>query len=168
MLEVHSPDFQKWGKKHMKWLKLENLLLMVMITLALLAGQTVLGQGKGKGHVKKHEENSSNRAHQTAIQVKVFGEQDRDLIRNYWSRQPEGLPPGLAKRGGDLPPGLEKQIRRNGHLPPGLEKKVMPFPPDLESRLPPLVPGCRRVIYGSLGIILNNKQIVVDVFDMKR
>lgn len=33
------------------------------------------------------------------------------------------LPPGLAKRNGNLPPGLQRHIDRTGHLPPGLEKK---------------------------------------------
>ncbi len=35
----------------------------------------------------------------------------------------QGLPPGLAKRGGNLPPGLERHVERSGQLPPGLEKK---------------------------------------------
>ncbi len=34
-----------------------------------------------------------------------------------------GLPPGLAKRGGNLPPGLQRHVDRTGQLPPGLEKK---------------------------------------------
>ncbi|MGH8246109.1 MAG: hypothetical protein ACREUU_06730 [Gammaproteobacteria bacterium] len=35
----------------------------------------------------------------------------------------DGLPPGLAKRGGNLPPGLQRHIDRTGQLPPGLEKR---------------------------------------------
>ena len=39
-----------------------------------------------------------------------------------------GLPPGLAKRGGNLPPGLQKHLWKTGHLPRGLEKKARPYP----------------------------------------
>ena len=64
----------------------------------------------------------------------VFGERDRGIIREYCS-QSSNLPPGLAKRGGQLPPGLEKHLRRNGQLPPGLQKKVGRFPTELDGRL---------------------------------
>lgn len=36
----------------------------------------------------------------------------------------QGLPPGLAKRGGQLPPGLQKHLLRTGQLPPGLQKRL--------------------------------------------
>jgi hypothetical protein len=75
------------------------------------------------------------------------------------------LPPGLAKRGGDLPPGLEKQLKRNGHLPPGLEKKLYPFPVELERRLPPLPPEYGRAFIGGNAVIYNKStSIVVDIF----
>jgi hypothetical protein len=41
----------------------------------------------------------------------------------YLQGNTSNLPPGLAKRGGDLPPGLQKHLRETGQLPPGLEKK---------------------------------------------
>ena len=45
-------------------------------------------------------------------------------------RSPYGndLPPGLAKRNGNLPPGLQKHLYRTGHLPPGLEKRYYSRP----------------------------------------
>jgi hypothetical protein len=73
----------------------------------------------------------------------VFGSRDREVIADYYGRR-SGLPPGLAKRQGDLPPGLEKQLQRNGTLPPGLQKKLRPLPRDLERRLDPLPRGFRR------------------------
>jgi len=74
------------------------------------------------------------------------------------------LPPGLAKRGSDLPPGLQKQLAKNGKLPPGLEKRLQPFPPQLESRLPKLPPYYERGVIGSDVIILNRKtQMIVDI-----
>jgi hypothetical protein len=39
----------------------------------------------------------------------------------------QGLPPGLAKRGGQLPPGLQKHLWKHGSLPPGLQKKIGPM-----------------------------------------
>src|SRR5262249_34475662 len=38
----------------------------------------------------------------------IFSERDRQTIRSYFRGRYSNLPPGLAKRGGDLPPGLEK------------------------------------------------------------
>ena len=78
-----------------------------------------------------------------------------------------GLPPGLKKRGGDLPPGLEKQLRQKGHLPPGLEKKVQPFPVKLEETLPPLKPGLIRGVIEGRAIIFNsNTKLILDIFSI--
>ena len=74
-----------------------------------------------------------------------FSSEERRMIQNYYRRhdggkkgKKKGLPPGLAKRGGDLPPGLQRHIERNGQLPPGLQKRLEPLPSDLHSRLPRL------------------------------
>ena len=75
----------------------------------------------------------------------ICAPRDRDVIADYYGRR-SGLPPGLAKRQGDLPPGLEKQLQRNGTLPPGLQKKLRPLPRDLERRLDRLPAGYRRGI----------------------
>ncbi len=105
------------------------------------------GKGKGKG------------AHEHA-----FLPQERTIIIDYYRSGPSGLPPGLAKRGGDLPPGLEKHIRRNGQLPPGLQKKLMPFPPVLATRLRPLPLGYERGIIGGFAIIWSPRtRVIVDV-----
>jgi hypothetical protein len=58
----------------------------------------------------------------------------------------KGLPPGLAKRGGNLPPGLQKKLDRDGKLPPGLQKRLEPLPVDLDRRLPRLPEYYERVI----------------------
>lgn len=138
-----------------------------ILCFILLGFSFTLGQGKGNNPNKV--KNPSGAAEQgSSVHVAVFGEHDKQVMSDYWMKQMGGLPPGLAKRQGDLPPGLEKQLRRNGHLPPGLEKKISHFPPDLEQHLPPLPSGHRRVIYGSIGIILKNQNIVVDFFDMNR
>jgi hypothetical protein len=77
-----------------------------------------------------------------------FLPEERRIIENYYrSGGPsKGLPPGLAKRGGKLPPGLQKHIEKNGTLPPGLQKRLEPLPKDLEARLPRLPSSWERVI----------------------
>jgi hypothetical protein len=77
-----------------------------------------------------------------------FLPEERRIIENYYrSGGPsKGLPPGLAKRGGKLPPGLQKHLDKNGRLPPGLQKRLEPLPPDLDTRLPRLPDNWERVI----------------------
>lgn len=72
-----------------------------------------------------------------------------------------GLPPGLARRE-QLPPGLERQIRRRGTLPPGL--RTRPLPRALEARLPPPPPNCVRVLVGTDIVLLNERtRAVLDI-----
>lgn len=116
--------------------------------------------GNGKGHGNKHKGNRVERERE----VTVFGTRDRDLISGYFRDNYANLPPGLAKRGGNLPPGLERQLRRNGTLPPGLQKRMQPFPPELESQLPPLPPYYSRGVIGASVVIYNNRtRLIVDV-----
>jgi hypothetical protein len=115
---------------------MRSLWLIIAILLSVSGpGWSREKPGKGKGHAKG------------------FHPQDRVAIVEYYRTGSSGLPPGLAKRGGDLPPGLAKQLRRNGRLPPGLQKKLVAFPPSLEARLAPVPPGCRRGMLGHLAVI---------------
>jgi hypothetical protein len=77
-----------------------------------------------------------------------FLPEERRIIENYYrsSGPSKGLPPGLAKRGGKLPPGLQKHLDKNGTLPPGLQKRLEPLPQDLDARLPRLPDYWDRVI----------------------
>jgi hypothetical protein len=79
-----------------------------------------------------------------------FLAEERRIIEQYYRRgnkgKRKGLPPGLAKRGGNLPPGLQKQLEKNGRLPPGLEKRLEPLPVDLDRQLPRLPDYWERVI----------------------
>lgn len=58
----------------------------------------------------------------------------------------KGVPPGLAKRRGNVPPGLQKKLDRNGELPPGLQKRLEPLPDALNRQLPSLPEYWERVI----------------------
>jgi hypothetical protein len=79
-----------------------------------------------------------------------------------------GLAPGLAKRGGHLPPGLERQLQRNGTLPPGLQKRVEPFPVELEQQLPRLPSGYSRVIVAGRALILDRNNKILDLLTLVR
>jgi hypothetical protein len=79
-----------------------------------------------------------------------FSSDERRIIENFYNQgkkaKKKGLPPGLAKRGGNLPPGLQKKLDRDGKLPPGLQKRLEPLPVDLDRRLPRLPEYYERVI----------------------
>jgi hypothetical protein len=91
----------------------------------------------------------------------VFAPTERRTIIQYYRGNYSNLPPGLAKRGGNLPPGLQRQVRRTGHLPPGLEKRVEPFPTELERRLPGLPPIYRRGIIGDRAVIYDPRTMSI-------
>ena len=88
-----------------------------------------------------------------------FLPEERRIIENYYrSGGPsKGLPPGLAKRGGKLPPGLQKHLDKNGTLPPGLQKRLQPLPTDLDGRLPRLPDYWERVILERNVILLDRR-----------
>ncbi len=96
----------------------------------------------------------------------VFSRSDRDYIRSCMVGNYGNLPPGLAKRGGNLPPGLEKQVQRNGQLPPGLQKRVQPMPEACTARLPRLPVDWARVILGRRVILLDPRQVIIDIFNL--
>lgn len=88
-----------------------------------------------------------------------FLPEERRIIEHYYrSGGPsKGLPPGLAKRGGKLPPGLQKHLEKNGRLPPGLQKRLEPLPQDLDSQLPRLPDYWERVILERDVILLDRR-----------
>jgi hypothetical protein len=95
----------------------------------------------------------------------IFSEHDQAVIRAYYySGSGRHLPPGLAKRNGNLPPGLEKQLRANGTLPPGLQDRVEPFPVGLDRQLPRLPRGYSRVMVEGRAMTIDINSRIVDVF----
>ncbi len=88
----------------------------------------------------------------------LFLPEERRIIREYYqSGSTAGLPPGLAKRGGKLPPGLQKHLQKNGTLPPGLQKKLQPIPVELGRQLQPIPEIWERVIIGRHVILLDRR-----------
>jgi hypothetical protein len=108
------------------------------------------GGGAGAGKVRH------------AAESLLFNEHDQQIIRSYF-RGGQGLPPGLAKRGGKLPPGLEKHLQRNGTLPPGLQKRIQPFPSELSQQLPRLPTGYSRVFLAGRALILDRNHKILDL-----
>ena len=101
-----------------------------------------------------------------------FLSEERRAIEDYYralndkKRQKKGLPPGLAKRGGNLPPGLQKKLARDGQLPPGLQKRMEPLPVDLDRRLPRLPEDWQRVVVERDVIMLDRRtNRILDVIE---
>jgi hypothetical protein len=94
-----------------------------------------------------------------------FGVDERRLITDWFhdSNNVSTLPPALAKQE-RLAPGLQKQLTRNATLPLGLERKSQPLPRALETRLPRLPAGRRRVVVGGNVILLDEStSMIVDI-----
>ena len=94
-----------------------------------------------------------------------FLPEERRIINEYYRREyyrrattkKKGLPPGLAKRGGKLPPGLQKHLEKKGQLPPGLQKRLEPLPSALDARLPSIPEYWERVIVERDVILLDRR-----------
>jgi hypothetical protein len=94
----------------------------------------------------------------------AFTSREREMVLEYYRGGSSGLPPGLAKRGGNLPPGLERHLERDGTLPPGLQKRLEPLPIELERRLSPCPPLYRRGIIGTNVVIINRRTgLILDI-----
>jgi len=99
-----------------------------------------------------------------------FLPEERRIIEEYYHKskkaKQKGLPPGLAKRGGNLPPGLQKQLDKNGRLPPGLQKRLEPLPVDLDRRLPRLPDYWERVILERDIVLIDRRtQRILDIIE---
>lgn len=89
-----------------------------------------------------------------------FLPEERRIINEYYrgaNTTKKGLPPGLAKRGGKLPPGLQKHLEKDGQLPPGLQKRLEPLPSALDRRLPSIPEYWERVIIEHDVILLDRR-----------
>ncbi len=160
----------------------------LLIGSFLVPGLAAAADVSVSGSVTVHDGNKS-------VSV-VYSNRDRAAIEDYYHRHRErydedrrdrdvrdrddedegrgrghgrGMPPGLARRDGDLPPGLAKRrelppgLRRHDRLPEDVQYE--PLPRELEQRLPPLPsPDYIRVRVGTDFLILNRKtRVVVDL-----
>ncbi len=138
--------------------------MLVSGTAVLLAcGLTAGAQGNSQGKGKSTAAAGATATVAGAIHIEI-GPRDRETIQKYFVTNPAGLPPGLAKRGGDLPPGLDKQLRRNGELPPGLQKKLEPFPVALERQVMRLPSGYNWFVLGAHIVVMNRQRNLIGDF----
>ena len=127
---------------------------------AAFASAMLRADDHGHGHGKGHDRDDEREFH--------YSDRDRKAMRDYYGKNRENLPPGLAKRD-QLPPGLEKQLRVRGVLPPGLRAKMQDCPRDLVRNLTPAPPECDYVIIGGHIVLLDRRTfVVVDVFHYER
>jgi hypothetical protein len=142
----------------------------VFLALGLVAGMAAgtpaaspLSPKAAKSAEASRQSDRGRRAEAHVAVTVVFSRRDQQVIRRYFEGGTSNLPPGLAKRGGHLPPGLEKHLERNGTLPPGLQKRVQPFPDELERQLPRLPGGYLRVVLEGHAVILGPDHRIADL-----
>jgi hypothetical protein len=89
-----------------------RILLAILVLGVCSSSAIAQGKGQGKGKDKNQGQDQGQGSVQASVSL-VFSDSERRLILDHYNPGGKGLPPGLAKRN-DLPPGLEKQLRRNG------------------------------------------------------
>lgn len=128
--------------------------VMIMLFLAGGLAGCITSPENTSGRVVLHDRNAS-------VDIR-FNDRDHHLINEYYGHHKKSkhkrVPPGLAKRGGNLPPGLA----RRDQLPPGLQGRGLPQ--DLDSSLSRLPDGYVRLKVGT-DIVLMNRDTRV-VFDI--
>ncbi len=119
------------------------------------------GKGKGKGEPQQKAQTAGEKVREVLPEATpVFTTKERTVVKDWFTSNLSGLPPGLAKRE-TLPPGLERQLREKGTLPPGLQKKIQPLPLELEKQLTKLPTGYRRVVIAGNVILMNEKTALI-------
>jgi hypothetical protein len=114
---------------------------------------------EGGGKQEKHDKHDK-KAKKKRDWHDAFDDDDRIIVRNYYSGHRGHVPPGLAKKGG-VPPGLAKK----GYvLEPQHHHLMLPLPPDLEKLLPPPPHEViRRIIGRDMILIHKHTPKVLDV-----
>jgi hypothetical protein len=133
--------------------------------ILLLGGALVLGQGKGAGKGKGRSEEAGAPAKKEES-YPSFRDAEIRILLDFYRPGSGNLPPGIARKG-EFPPGILKQIVRGKGLPPGLAQKLEPLPPPLARQFPAPPPGYRRMICGTLALLLDDStNLVVDVVNL--
>jgi hypothetical protein len=126
-----------------------NMNMKRLVSRLALAGILSIGVSTAPALAK-------NAKHENGWQARgdIDREGHRRVVHEYFTTQP--LPPGLAKRQA-LPPGLRRQLRERGRVPPGLRNRLVPPPPALIGRFPPVPPYFTRSFVGRDLVVLNNR-----------
>jgi hypothetical protein len=139
---------------------------MLRLSLMLLLGAALLfGQGKGAGKGKSRSGDPGAPAKQ-AVTHPAFRDAEIRILLDFYRPGSGNLPPGIARKD-EFPPGIMKQIARGKGLPPGLANKLEPFPPPLARQFPAPPPGYRRMICGTMALLLEDStNLVVDAVSL--
>ncbi len=156
---ANAPRLDRDHRSLFKETTLRSFLLSLLTAAVLLLPVATPASKAAPG--KEH--GGKGRGKQVSARVVVFSGRDQEMIRRYFQTNTSNLPPGLAKRGGNLPPGLERHLQRNGTLPPGLQKRIQPFPQELSQQMSPLPAGYSRVIIGARVLIIDRANRIFDV-----
>jgi len=136
-----------------------RLCLAVPICAALL-----FGQGKGAGQGKGGD--AGRAPGKQAVTHPAFRDAEIRILLDFYRPGSGNLPPGIARKG-SFPPGILKQVARGKGLPPGLADQLEPLPPPLARQFPPAPPGYRRMICGTLALLLEDSTgMVVDLVSL--
>jgi hypothetical protein len=102
-------------------------------------------------------------------QYPFFTDAENRLILDFFRPGSGHLLPALTKREGSSPVAPHKPMARGGTLPLALEKLVEPFPKDLDRRLRTVPEGYRRVLYGTVALLVqDSSRLIVDSLDLTR
>ncbi len=157
---ANAPALDRDRKSLFKETTLRSFLLSLLTAVVLLLPMATPASKAAPG---KEQHGGKGRGKQVSARVVVFSGRDQEMIRRYFQTNTSNLPPGLAKRGGNLPPGLERHLQRNGTLPPGLQKRIQPFPQELSQQMSPLPAGYSRVIVGARVLIIDRANRIFDI-----
>ncbi len=128
----------------------KSFLGLIVGLASLVAAAPVAGSPAQKHN--KHEQPVIDRPAAVAVAI-TFSPRETQVIREYY-----------APRYRNLPPGLQKKMRRTGQLPAGWQKKLEPFPVAIERELVVLPAGYHRgVIDGRAVIVDSRTHAIVDL-----
>ncbi len=131
----------------------------------VICAALAFGQGKGAAKGKGRQEAGGPPGKQ-AVTHPGFRDAEIRILLDFYRPGSGNLPPGIARKG-EFPPGILKQIARGKGLPPGLADKLEPLPPPLARQFPPAPPGYRRMICGTMALLLREPDnLVVDAVSL--
>lgn len=98
-----------------------------------------------------------------------FTDAENRLILDFFRLGSGHVPPGRPKRDSKAPAIAPKPLARGGTLTAALERWVTPFPTDLDRRLTTVPAGYRRVLYGTVALLVQDStRLIVDSLDVSR
>jgi len=107
--------------------------------------------------------NQTGATRQPEDSTPLFTLRDRRVIRDCVNENSAAFPAGVTERP-ELPPGLDRQVRRGETLPAELQDKVYPLPLVCEEKLARLPSDLERVVYSGRVLLLDRGHRIFDLF----